>query len=114
MRPRPIPSRRGEDAAPQDEVRVRESNPEKSYVTQRPGWSSFATSVSTLTVGSQATAILRSGLRSTGLVATGAGAAGARFRASLGRGRRTSTEVSDRPSSLSRMVCVDPDEAGIL
>src|SRR5438105_2812941 len=99
MRPRPIPSRRGEDAAPQDEVRVRESNPEKSYVTQRPGCSNFATSVSTLTVGSQATAILRSGLRSAGLVA-----GGGRLRASFATGTRTTIEVSTRLSTFIEIV----------
>src|SRR5947199_1474203 len=75
-------------------------------VTQRPGCSSFATSVSTLTVGSQATAILRSALA--GLVGAGT------LRASFAMGTRTSTEVSARLSTRSWIVRVGVAAAGIL
>ena len=72
-------------------------------VMQRPGCSSLATSVSTLTVGSQATAILlRSGLRGACLVAAGGG----RLRASLATGTRTSTDLSVMLSTFSEIVRV--------
>ena len=65
---------------------------ERDQVTQRPGCSSLATSVSTLTVGSQATTILRSGFFGACLLTD----VGARLRAYLSTETRTSTEVSVR------------------
>src|SRR6266545_4573718 len=101
MRPAAHPSRRALKRAPQDEVSVCGKNSERLHVTQRPGCNNFATSVSTLTVGSQATAILRSGLRSAGLAG-----AGGRLRASLATETRTRIEVSVRLSTFIEIVRV--------
>ena len=68
-------------------------------VTQRPGSSSLATSVNTLTTGSHAT------FRSPGL-------ANKVSRAAWATGTRTSTDVSERPSSRSEIVCVRAADAG--
>src|SRR4051794_30975572 len=70
-------------------------------VTQRPGCSCFATSVSTLTTGSHAT------VRATDCLLT-LGAGGV-LRASLrvcATGTRTRTEVSERPSTPTEIVWV--------
>src|SRR3954449_216632 len=77
---------------------------DSAQVTQRPGCSCFATSVSTLTTGSHAT------VRATGCLLTAA--AGAVLRASLrvcATGTRTRTEVSERPSTTTEIVCVFDD-----
>src|SRR5947207_16020107 len=60
----------------------------ESQVTQRPGCSSFATSVNTLTTGSQATVALRS---LAFIVEGAAGRSRASSLASLARGMRSST-----------------------
>src|SRR4051812_29055152 len=68
-------------------------------VTQRPGCSCFATSVSTLTTGSQAR------VRATGCLLTAG--AGELLRASLrATGTRTRIEVSERPSTETEIVRV--------
>src|SRR5437763_1584928 len=99
-------------------TRVRMTAKRAYYVTHRPGCSSFATSVRTLTGGSQATAILLLA----GLVTGGVGLGPLRvsLRASLeacldtslATGTRTSTEVSATPSCRSAMVWVWPGDAG--
>lgn len=76
-----------------------------AHVTQRPGSSSLATSVRTLTTGSQATVVFRS----PDFIIEGAG----RLRASsltlsFAAGMRTSTEVSGMPLSRNAMVWVCP------
>ena len=65
-------------------------------VTQRPGWSSLATSVRELTIGSQAIVGLRPGFNSVG--------AGLAFPVSTAAGTRSSTDVSGR--SFSRIETV--------
>src|SRR5258708_37643588 len=67
-----------------------------AQVTQRPGCSRFATSVSTLTAGSQATARLSPERSHDG--------AEAPPRAAWAMGIRTSTVVADTPLSCSEMV----------
>src|ERR1700731_2726932 len=67
-----------------------------AQVTQRPGCSRFATSVSTLTTGSQATARLSPERSHDG--------AGAPPRAAWATGMRTSTVVADTPLSCIEMV----------
>jgi hypothetical protein len=78
---------------------------ECSQVTQRPGCNCFATSVSTLTGGSQATVDLRSEDR---LIMEGAAGP---LRASLAAGIRITTEVAERLSSRSDIVRVCTDAA---
>src|SRR5262245_49436641 len=80
-----------------------------NHVTQRPGWSSLATSVRTLTGGSQAMAVFDvPGLDAPGL----AGGAG-RFRTSslAATGTRTTTDMSARPTLRIVIVSVWPDAA---
>ena len=73
----------------------------RHQVTHLPGCSSFATSVSTLTGGSQAT--MRFDFSAAGFAE---GWAGARLRASFCTGMRSSTEVSARLSTFSSTVRV--------
>jgi hypothetical protein len=114
MWPVPHPSRRAQVRAPPaitakplrgDEVVSERAG--FSQVTQRPGSSRLATSVSTLTGGSQATAVFRTG----GFTTAGAGTL---LRASLPfpcvTGRRIRTEVAVSASSRSEIVRVGAAE----
>src|SRR5882672_8728634 len=91
----------GEDGLP---GQARQTERAVFQVTQRPGCSSLATSVSTLTIGSQATA----SLRSAGLVIRGPDGA---LRACLATGMRIRIEVSASASSRRAIVRVWPGAA---
>ena len=79
---------------------------ETAHVTQRPGCNRFATSVSTLTMGSQATAALRPPDRnSEGAVPLRASVSGF-----FTTGTRTSTEVSEMLSSRNAIAEISDQE----
>src|SRR5712664_1362243 len=97
----------GRREAPCDETTAISKKAGLSQVTQRPGSSRLATSVSTLTGGSQATVVFRA----CGFATGGAGTLlRASFPTSFVTGRRIRTEVAVSASSRSEIVRVGAAE----